>query len=179
MSICVTIPDTTDNWAHYLYIPLTGLSTARKWKFYKPLLSIFLHYLSFPNIEMVQVIEHFLHGRQGPAYHTQLITWLLMTWQYKEPGHLQQWHCLIYSGIFQFQHWKGQYNRHNYHIQHPDLKGYCSLLIKSKQNISSNLLRSVFNRCIFRGKKCPWVETWQREVACQKFISASINDKNQ
>ena len=38
-------------------------------------------------IEMAQTVEILPHGKQGPAYHTWLISWLLMTWRHKEPRH--------------------------------------------------------------------------------------------
>ena len=43
---------------------------------------------------MVEIVESLPHKRLGPVYPAQLISWLLMAWQYKEPGHHQPWYCI-------------------------------------------------------------------------------------
>ena len=67
-----------------------------------------LHFLTFLKTEMAQVVEIFPHGRQGPIFPKLCIPWLLINWQYKEPGHHQPWHCTdltrIMMKISQFQH---------------------------------------------------------------------------
>ena len=52
-------------------------------------MKLYLHFVSLLNIEMAQVIEIFPCERQGPVYPAKSISWLLMTWRRKEPGHHQ------------------------------------------------------------------------------------------
>ena len=39
-----------------------------------------LHYPTFLNTEMVQVVKILFHGRQQPVCPAQLMPWYLMTW---------------------------------------------------------------------------------------------------
>ena len=55
----------------------------------------FLYFLSFLNTKMVHVNEILPCRRKGPVCLTLSIPGLLMTWQYKEPGHQQpQYHTM-------------------------------------------------------------------------------------
>ena len=51
--------------------------------------NIYLHIISFLHIDMTQVVGILPSVRQGIACFTWPISWLLMTWRYKEPGHQQ------------------------------------------------------------------------------------------
>ena len=60
-------------------------------------------FLSFLNVDVVQVVEIFPCGRQGPIYPAQSMPWLLIPWWCKELGH-QQLRYWCYPWISQFQH---------------------------------------------------------------------------
>ena len=50
---------------------------------------------------MTQVIEILLHVREGPAYFTYSISWLLLSWRCKELGHQQTWYLLCWTRLIQ------------------------------------------------------------------------------
>ena len=54
--------------------------------------NIYLHFMSFLHVNNTYVVEIPPGVRQGPAYSTISISWLLMSWRRKEPGHQQPWY---------------------------------------------------------------------------------------
>ena len=56
-------------------------------KFFRGNINIYLHFVSFLHIDTTQVFEILPQIRQEPTYSTQSISWLLMSWRRKEPGH--------------------------------------------------------------------------------------------
>ena len=61
-------------------------------KFLRENINIYLHFMSFLHTNKTQVAEIPPRVRQGPAYSTWSISWLLMSWRRKEPGHQQPWY---------------------------------------------------------------------------------------
>ena len=61
-------------------------------KFLRENINIYLHFMSFLHTNKTQVIEIPRRVRQGPAYSTWSIPWLLMSWRCKEPGHQLPWY---------------------------------------------------------------------------------------
>ena len=55
-------------------------------------INIYSHFMSFFHTNETQVVEIPPRVRQGPAYSTLSISWLLMSWRRKEPGHQQPWY---------------------------------------------------------------------------------------
>ena len=55
--------------------------------FFRENINIYLHFMSFLHTNKTQVVEIPPRVRQGPAYFTSSISWLLMSWRRKEPGH--------------------------------------------------------------------------------------------
>ena len=60
-------------------------------EFFRVNINIYLHFMSFLHTNKTQVVEIPPRVRQGPAYSTS-ISWLLMSWRLKEPGHQQPWY---------------------------------------------------------------------------------------
>ena len=58
-------------------------------KFFGENINTYLHFMSFLHTNKTQVVEIPPRVKQGPAYFTQSISWLLMSWRLKEPGHQQ------------------------------------------------------------------------------------------
>ena len=58
-------------------------------KFFRGHINIYLHFMSYLHANTTQVVEISPRARQGPAYSTKSISWLLMSWRRKEPGHQQ------------------------------------------------------------------------------------------
>ena len=56
--------------------------------------NIYLHFMSFLHMDMTQVVEILPQVRQGPTHSAKSISWLLMSWRRKEPGHQQPWYQL-------------------------------------------------------------------------------------
>ena len=54
--------------------------------------NIYLHFMSLPHIYLVPVVEILAQVQHGPTYSTYSISWLLMSWRRKEPGHQQPWY---------------------------------------------------------------------------------------
>ena len=50
---------------------------------------MYLHFVSFLHIDMTQVLKILPQVRPEPMYSTWSISWLLMSWRHKEPGHQQ------------------------------------------------------------------------------------------
>ena len=67
----------------------------------------YLHFTSFLNIDMTQVVEILPHARPTLACFTQSRSWLLMTWRCKEPGYQQSWYWPNWTEITQSRHAKG------------------------------------------------------------------------
>ena len=61
-------------------------------KFFRGNINMYLHFVSFLKIETTQVVEILPQIRQEPTNSTWSITWLLMSWRRKEPGHQQPWY---------------------------------------------------------------------------------------
>ena len=61
-------------------------------KFFRGNINIYLHFVSFLHITTTQVVEILPQIRQEPTYSTWSISWLLMSWRRKEPGHQQPWY---------------------------------------------------------------------------------------
>ena len=60
---------------------------------------IYLHFILFFHIDMMQTIKILPQVNQDLTYSTQSVSWVLMSWWHKEPGHQQQWHWLCWSGL--------------------------------------------------------------------------------
>ena len=58
-------------------------------KFFRVIINLYLLCLSFLRTNKTQVVEIPPRVRQRPAYTTYSISWLLMSWRRKEPGHQQ------------------------------------------------------------------------------------------
>ena len=61
-------------------------------KFFRVNINMYLHFMTFLRTYKTQVVEIPARVRQGPAYTTKSISWLLMSWRRKEPGHQQPWY---------------------------------------------------------------------------------------
>ena len=61
-------------------------------KFVAENINIYLHFMSFLHTNKTQVVEIPPRVKPGPAYFTQSISWLLISWRRKEPGHQQTWY---------------------------------------------------------------------------------------
>ena len=79
-------------------------------EYFRENIKMYLHFLSFSNIAMVQVIEILPLGRQGSFYWAQSIPLLLMTWCHKEPGHQKPWYWPTFPWIFCPQHERHWYS---------------------------------------------------------------------
>ena len=79
----------THTWWYALYKSclLNPLSA----KFFRGNINRYLHFMSYLHANTTQVVEISPRARQGPAYSTKSISWLLMSWRRKEPGHQQPW----------------------------------------------------------------------------------------
>ena len=60
--------------------------------FFRGNINIYLHFMSFLLTNKTQVVEIPPRVRQRPAYSTWSISWLLMSWRRKEPGHQLPWY---------------------------------------------------------------------------------------
>ena len=69
----------------FVFNPLRG-------KFFRGNINIYFHFVSFLRIDMTQVLKILPQVREGPIYSVYSISWLLMTWRRKEPGHQQPWY---------------------------------------------------------------------------------------
>ena len=61
-------------------------------KFFRGNINIYLHFMSLLHIDQTQVLKILPRVRPGPTYTTLSISWLLMSWRRKEPGHQQPWY---------------------------------------------------------------------------------------
>ena len=55
-------------------------------------IKLYLQFISFLHTGTTQVAEIFPHVRQELTYSTWSISWALMSWWHKEPGHQQPWY---------------------------------------------------------------------------------------
>ena len=53
---------------------------------------MYFHFMSFLHIDMTQVLKILPHVRPGSTYSTESLSWLLMSWRHKEPGHQKPWY---------------------------------------------------------------------------------------
>ena len=60
-------------------------------KFFSGSKNIHLHFMSLLHIDMTQVVGILPQVRQWLTYSTKSISWELMSWRRKEPGHQQPW----------------------------------------------------------------------------------------
>ena len=67
---------------------------------------VFSFYI-MPRYWDANVVEIHSQGREQYFHCMQSITWLLMPWWHKEPGHQQPWYWSIYQDVFWFQHQNG------------------------------------------------------------------------
>ena len=72
-------------------------------KYFRGKQNIYLHIMSFLHIDMVQV----RHVRQKLTYSTCSISWILMSWRYKQPGHQQPWYWLRWTKSTRLPHVRG------------------------------------------------------------------------
>ena len=70
-------------------------------------INIYLHFVWFLHIDTTQVVEILPQIRQEPTYSTKSISWLLMSWWRKEPGHQQPWYWSRQTKITRSSHVKG------------------------------------------------------------------------
>ena len=61
-------------------------------KFFCGNINIYLHFMSLLHIDLAQVLKFLPQVRPGLIYSTWSISWLLMSWRRKEPGHQQPWY---------------------------------------------------------------------------------------
>ena len=71
-------------------------------------IKVYIQFLSILHTDMTQVVEILSHLRQELVYSTWSISWALMSWRRKEPGHQQPWYWLCWTGKIRFPHVKGQ-----------------------------------------------------------------------
>ena len=76
-------------------------------KFISRIINMYWQFLSFLYPDMTQVVEFFPHVRQEPTYFTYSVSWLLMTWWWKEPGHQQPWYWPSWNEVTRSLHVKG------------------------------------------------------------------------
>ena len=69
--------------------------------------NIYLHSMSLLHNDMAQVVEILPRVRQEVTYPTYQISWLLMSWRHKEPGHQQQCYWPCWTGIIWSPYVKG------------------------------------------------------------------------
>ena len=86
--------------------PLISFSTINplRAKFFWGNINIYLHFMSFLHIDLTQVLKIPPQVRPGPIYSTQSISWLLMSWRRKEPGHQQPWYWPIQTELTRSPH---------------------------------------------------------------------------
>ena len=73
--------------------------------FFRGNIKIYLHLMSYLHTNKTHVVE--IPPRVRPAYSTQSISWLLMSWRRKEPGHQQPWFWPSKTGLTRSPHVKG------------------------------------------------------------------------
>ena len=66
---------------------LSNIFTPLHANFFSRNINMYMQFLSLYHTDMTQVVETLSRGRQGPTYFTWSISWVLMAWPCKEPGH--------------------------------------------------------------------------------------------
>ena len=66
----------------------------------------FIYFQFHSNTKMARIVEILLRGKQPSVYPAWPITWLLMTWRRKEPGHHQPCYWPTFPGISRTQRQK-------------------------------------------------------------------------
>ena len=61
-------------------------------KFFRGNINIYLHFMSSLHIDTTHVFKILSQVRPGPTYSAYSISWLLISWRCKEPGHQQPWY---------------------------------------------------------------------------------------
>ena len=61
-------------------------------KFFRCIINLYSRFKSFFHIDITQVALILPQVRKGPTYSTYSISWPLMSWRRKEPGHQQPWY---------------------------------------------------------------------------------------
>ena len=61
-------------------------------RFFREDKNIYLHFMSILHIDITQAIEILPQARQELIYSTKSISWVMMSWRCKEPGHQQPWY---------------------------------------------------------------------------------------
>ena len=90
--------------------PLGFLVNPLRAKFLRENINIYLHFMSFLHTNKIQVAEIPTGVRRRPAYSTQSILWLLMSWRRKEPGHQQPWYWPSLTELTRSPHVKGLFS---------------------------------------------------------------------
>ena len=78
-------------------------------KFFRGNKTIYLHFMSFPSIDITQVVEILPQVRQVLTHSTQSISGVLVSWWCKVPGHQQSWQWLCWTAIIWSLYVKGLY----------------------------------------------------------------------
>ena len=94
------------SWTPYYIIRSQRVNPLRA-KFFRGSINIYLHFMSFLHIDLTQVLKILPQVREGPTYSIYSISWLLMSWWRKEPGHQQPWHWCSQTEITRSPHVKG------------------------------------------------------------------------
>ena len=90
-----------------IFYSVCAILTLYVLNFFGENINIYLHIMSFLHINKTQVVEIPPRVKQGPAYWTQSISWLLMSWRRKEPGHQQPWYWPSLTELTRSPHVKG------------------------------------------------------------------------
>ena len=92
-------------WIRYRRMALDGNQVCRTElnplcaKVFKGNKNIYLHFMSFLHMDKTQVVEILLHVRQEITYSTLSVSWVLLSWQCKEPGHQQPWYLSCWTEL--------------------------------------------------------------------------------
>ena len=92
-------------WSSALIDWLVGFNPLHA-KFFRGNKNIYLHLMSFLHIGMTRAVEILPQVRQELACSKWSISWVLMSWQCKEPGHQQPWY-LCWTELIWSLHDKG------------------------------------------------------------------------
>ena len=76
-------------------------------EFFSGKINMRLQFISFLHTDITQLVKILSRVRQEITYSTLSITWVLMTWWHKEPGHQQPWYLLCWTELILSPHVKG------------------------------------------------------------------------
>ena len=102
-------------WRHYeLRICTAGIDVIQldyllqklRAKLFRGNKNIYLHFMSFFHIDMIQVVEIHPLVRHELIYSTYSISWVPLSWRRKEPRHQQPWYWTSYTKITRSPHVK-------------------------------------------------------------------------